>query len=97
MTPMYDHPIAVLMALDGSERVMRITEPPRPVYLVPRPTAFVVTRQETPCMTLPNHRVFKLSRLRSGVYRFWRVYNEGRTQTPEDGYIYFERQEGSEP
>jgi hypothetical protein len=90
--------LAVLHALDGSTRVIAVPEYPPPEYYVPRPVKFSATPDEAPpAYTRPNHRMFRLSNLRDGHHKWMRVYNEGRSQTPESAYVYFEKAQASPP
>ena len=88
-----DVPLAVLIGLDGYQRTwVLMTLPPPPELLIPRsaPVSTTLTPRD-PSLPCQNHRVFRLSHdLRSRSSRWWRVYNEGRSRTPEDGFVYLE-------
>ena len=91
-SPDFDRPVAVLLGLDGSTRVIAVPEPPPAVYELSVPVT--VTTREAPSASMAHqpHRIFRLQRsLRSQDHRWMRVYNDGRTQTPEDGYVYLEQ------
>lgn len=87
-----DVPLAVLVALNGEERVWALSQVPPPYeLLVPRKVPTTVLASKTAPVYLPNPRRFKLHvGLRSPAHRWWNVYNEGRSQTPEDGFVYLE-------
>lgn len=85
-----DHPVAVLLGLDHSERVIAVPESPPQVYELAIAQTPRVNESEASSMADQPRRVFRLSRLRSTDHRWMRVYNDGRTQTPEDGYVYLE-------
>lgn len=87
---MHDHPVALLISLDKSERLIGIPEPPPREYLVPRQVPFAVSVDETPLLSVSDHRVFRLSPWRASQEQFMRVYNEGRSQTPTNAYVYLE-------
>lgn len=86
-----DTPLALLVGLDQSERVLALLQlPPVHEILVP---ATVKTRVHVDDLSVgrPPHRVFRLSpHLRSRSHRWWEVYNEGRSRTPQDGFVYLE-------
>ncbi len=87
----YDHPIAVLVGLRGFERIERIQVPPPLEYFVPIwPKLQLVPTDDVPQFTPIPRRVFRL-RGRTSTYRWWNVYNEGRSRTPEDGFLYLEQ------
>lgn len=89
--PQFDGPVAVLIALDQSERIVGIADPPPDVVHVPRRIKLSLVPEPVPASSLPPHRQFRLCRaLRSSSCRWWRVCNEGRTRTPEDAYVYLE-------
>ena len=94
-------PLALLIALDGTERVWAIEEPPRPAYYVARHVPFTVKFSKDPvwCEPLPPHREVRLASMRSSSHKWLRVYNEGRSATPEDAYVYLEARapHGEEP
>lgn len=91
MTEYSTTPLALLIGLDGSERVIAVPFPPKSEYLVPVPVKYSVQVDEwAPMPVRANHRVFRLSNMRTSSHRWWGVYNEGRSQTPEDGYVYLE-------
>jgi len=85
--------LALLLGLDHSERVVAIRDPLLRVIYVQVPKALTLA-EEPVASHLPRHRVFRLSLFRSRDHRWMRVYNEGRTQTPEDGYVYLEQARG---
>jgi hypothetical protein len=87
-----DVPLAVLLGLDGTERVWPLmTIPPPRELLVPRPQPMSVIASVEGSMTLLEHRRFVLRPdLRSSTHRWWNVYNEGRSRTPEDAFVYLE-------
>ena len=83
-------PLAVLIARDGYEEVWAVTDPPPPVlYMAVKPTASLQgpTDVQSP---LPERRFVLEPHLRVPSHRWWRVYNHGRSCTPEDGYVYLE-------
>ena len=86
-----DSPVAVLMDQRGDiVRVMPIRDVV-PVVLLPARRHYTVSIDETPQNAQPSDRVFRLSdKWRSREHRWWRVYNEGRSKTPEGGYVYVE-------
>ncbi len=88
----FAYPVAVLIGLDQHERVVEVTEPPPRIYEVPIPVKWSITEfTDAPAYLNLARRTFRLDPLqRSLDYRWIRVYNEGRSQTPENGYIYFE-------
>jgi hypothetical protein len=92
MTEPNDAPLAVLIALDGQEIVWALSSlPPPPEVLIPHrvPMSARVDADPTP---LPEHRRFRLHPfLRSKDHRWWCVYNEGRSRTLEDGFVYLEQ------
>lgn len=91
------YPIAVLVSLDGDQREVRVSDPPPPEYLVARRVPMSVeAATELTEMARANHRRFRLSADRRSTRRWWRVYNDGRSQTPEYAYVYFEIRENIE-
>lgn len=90
-----DYPVAVLVGRDGHERVIRTTEPPPPTYrvVIHQPLS-VHPSPEPPRYESLRVRTFLLSnKFRSRDHWWWRVYNEGRSMTPENGYVYLEQPE----
>lgn len=89
--PLYDTPVAVLIARDG-ERVIGVPEPPPTVYRFAVPERCGLDQEPADCSrpAVGRRRLFRLSPVRSASVRFWRTYNEGRSRTPEGAYVYFE-------
>lgn len=82
---------AVLIGLDKSERVVSVQVPPSEMLDVPVPPKWNINNGGVRVPSVVERRTFRLSRRhRSRTHRWMRIYNEGRTQTPEDGYVYFE-------
>ncbi len=84
--------VAVLLSLGGApERVVRVSEPPPDEWLVlARPTPSWPGDQADRTRPL-SRRLYRLERSwRSPDHQWWRVYNEGRTQSPEPAYVYRE-------
>lgn len=86
-------PQAVLVGFNGLERVVSIPIVLPELYL---PAAQSRCLAGTPCeidqlMQAPRRRVFRLNlSVRVSSHRWLRVYNDGRSATPEDGYLYQE-------
>ena len=86
-----DHPIAVFVGRDGWQEVRRLYEfpPPRCVYL-PRRVPLSLVDQDA-SKPRPVDHIFRLApTLRAPSHRWWRVFNDGRSRTPEDGFVYLE-------
>lgn len=90
--PISDAPVALLLGLDSSERVWTITLPPPYELLVPRMAPLRVTRDEGDTTHLrDDHRRFRLrADLASRDHRWWHTAVNGRSRTPEDGFVYLE-------
>src|SRR5687767_6305988 len=90
----YDTPMAVLIGLNGYQRAYALSSvPPPPVIEIAiRERLFVNAPDADASQYRPvPRRTFRLSRqCVSRTYRWWHVYNEGRSRTPEDGFVYFE-------
>jgi hypothetical protein len=87
-----DVPLALLLGLDYSERVWSLTRLPPPHELfIAAEAKMSASVEDVPSAYLRPHRVFRLARhLRSRSHRWWEVYNEGRSRTPQDGFVYLE-------
>ena len=87
-----DVPLAVLIGRDGSERTwtLQVLPPPGEI-LIPR-SRHATVEVDTAARTNPlEHRRFRLSAsLRSRSHRWFNVYNDRRSRTPEDGFVYLE-------
>ena len=85
------YPLGVLLDRDHNTTVVRLNSlpPPREWYL-PARRKMALRVDEPPDLPPPPHRVFRLTNFRSRDHRWWNVYNEGRSRTPEDGFVYFE-------
>lgn len=83
---------ALLISRKGEgERVVEIPDLPPHTYIVPIPRRFTLEEPTSVMSSLPTYRTFRLNLMfRSHEYQWMRVYNEGRSQTPEDAYVYFE-------
>lgn len=89
---------AVLIDRQQYERVISVPFPPPSEWFLPVPVAFnasVARDLSTPHLP-PRSRVFELSLTRRdgrAAHKWMLVYNEGRSQTPENAFVYFERGE----
>jgi hypothetical protein len=94
----FDAPVAVLLPLDGGMPfIWALTALPPPIeLLVPRPATFSASIADAAAPPAPlSHRRFVLdTSLRSRLPRWWNVYNDGRSRTPEDGFVYREVKAG---
>ncbi len=81
-------PVAVLYPLKGEPWTMVIPSV-LPEILVARRVPFSAHIEDPPSFET-NHRRFRLSPHRSRTYRWWEIYNDGRSATPQDGFVYFE-------
>lgn len=91
----HDSPVALLIGRDGYERIVKLPcWPPIPEYRVPRRTRFTAAEPEGDPTMQRNDRVFVLERsLAAAEHRWWMVYNEGRSRTPEAVPVYLERRQ----
>lgn len=84
---------AVLLRRDHlGDTIVEIPYPPAPVYYQPRERASGAFGEE-PDLSKPRpaDRRFVLDRsLRSKDAQWMEIYNEGRSQTPKDGFVYKE-------
>ncbi len=87
--PVGERPRAILFTLDGGEPIELILPDVRPVVYLPSRVEGSDFRHQ------PTHREFRLDATRRNLaMRWWRVYNNGRTCSPEDGFVYFEVSRG---
>lgn len=89
----YDHPIAVLVGLHGYERIVPLRSvPPPPQIEIPirEPWNLCASPDDVPRYQPIRRRTFKLCEFSSQSEQWWEVYNEGRSQTPQNGFVYFE-------
>jgi hypothetical protein len=93
---MYDTPVAVLVDRQGYEHVKAVTLPPPHEIYIPIRQRLSIHEAADPTHARIPRRTFRLSRqMRTSSVRWWHVYNEGRSRTPEDGFVYFEDQESA--
>lgn len=84
---------AVLLRRGGEEAtIVEIPYPPAPDYLEPRRARRGFHEDPDPSRPRPEHRRYRLSSMRSKApeARWMEVYNEGRSQTSHDGFVYVE-------
>ena len=87
----HERPVAVLIARDGYEQIVSIAYPFPPTYEVAILQRYsVLPDAEPPSYQSIPRRVFKRSNMLSAEHRWWRVYNEGRSGTPEAVPVYLE-------
>lgn len=91
MSEEFDGPVGLLIGHDGYEHIVRLSNPPPPAYEVPIPQRLNLCASPDPPRFEPiPRRVFKLAG-RTRRVRWWFVYNDGRSRTPEDGFVYLEQ------
>jgi hypothetical protein len=85
-------PVAVLVCLDGEQFTRTLSGlPPPSEILIPRRVRYDLSDSADGSSLPDNHRRFVLQRsVRSRAHRWWEIYNNGRSQTPHDGFVYLE-------
>ena len=88
----YDYPVAELVGRDGYHTVVPLRLPAPPELYIPIRRAFSMSLAESePHYNPIPRRVFRLTTaFASRSHQWWRVYNEGRSRTPEYGFVYLE-------
>lgn len=95
MTTYHERPVAVLMPFDGEPIIVPVSNPPQLVLqlVVHLPPVMSLVDVEAGRTHLPANlwRRFSLEpTMRAKDHRWMRFDHDGRSQTPEDGYVYFE-------
>lgn len=88
--PIYDHPVALLKSLDGTEQLVATVDPPPPALEFPVPQRFTIQEGDQSQPVVIHKRVFRRSNFKADEISWWRVFNEGRSRTPERARVYFE-------
>jgi hypothetical protein len=80
----------VFIARDHTIRVLPIPDPPPPRFEVPVPRPWCGLEEPDDRTKTPPRLVFQRAPFLSSDHAWWRVYNEGRSRTPERAPVYFE-------
>lgn len=87
----FDEPTILLMGRDGYERFVSVRLPFPPDYAIPVRRCMTVTPDDALRYAPVDRRTFRPCNLVSAEHRWWRVYNEGRSKTPEPVPVYLEQ------
>jgi hypothetical protein len=89
----HDRPVGLLIPWREESRIVSLLEwPPPPDYRVPRRVHMRVTPDVNGPTMQRTDRVFRREpSLQAAEHRWWLIYNDGRSRTPEYVPVYLEQ------